>query len=219
MAIKTMCRSAKIQFLIYISIFFCAVCFTANIHAEEKKTGEIKGIVKAKKEKHRKYALAYIEKTPETYDPPAEHAVMDQKNITFIPHVLPLLKGTTVDFLNSDDVRHNIYSPDDVADNVNLGTWFQGETRSFTFNKPGMATMLCNVHSDMRAYIIVLQNPYFSLVNDDGSFTISNVPEGSYTLKLWTRPKRSLWGKSPEAKDISIKIKAGEITKATFELK
>lgn len=218
MAIKTLLHSGKTRFLIYVSIFFCAVCFTVNAQAEEKKTGEIKGIVKAKKAKYRRYAIAYIEKTPETYDPPVEHAIMDQKNITFIPHVLPLLKGTTVDFLNSDDVRHNIYSPDEVADNMNLGTWFKGETRSFTFNKPGVATMRCNVHSDMLAYIVVLQNPYFSMVNDDGSFTISNIPEGKYTLKLWTRPKRSFWGKSPEAKDLSVKIKAGEITKVTFAL-
>ncbi|MCF6148558.1 MAG: hypothetical protein E3K37_07860 [Candidatus Kuenenia sp.] len=218
MAIKTKFQSGKIQFLIYVSIFLFAVCLTVNAHAEEKKTGEIQGIVKAKKAKYRKYTLAYIEKTPETYDPPAEHAVMDQKNITFIPHVLPLLKGTTVDFLNSDDVRHNIYSPDDVADNMNLGTWFKGEARSFTFNKLGVATMRCNVHSDMLAYIVILQNPYFSMVDNDGSFTIKNVPEGQYTLKLWTKPKRSLWGKSPGAKDISVKIQAGEITKVTFEL-
>jgi len=97
--------------------------------------------------------------------------------MTFIPHVLPILKGTTVDFLNSDEVRHNIYSPDDVADNVNLGTWFKGEARSFTFDKLGVATMKCNVHSDMLAYIIVLQNPYYAKVNRrDGSFSIQNVP-------------------------------------------
>lgn len=218
MAIKISLNSGKIKFLILLSVFISALCFVINTDAGEKKTGEIHGAVVAKKAKYRKYAIAYIEKTSETYAPPVERAVMDQKNITFIPHVLPVLKGTTVDFLNSDDVRHNIYSSDDVADNMNLGSWFKGETRSFTFNKTGVATMRCNVHSDMLAYIVILQNPYFSRVNDDGIFIINNVPEGKYTLKLWTAPKRALWGKSPEAKDISIEVTAGDITKVTFAI-
>ncbi|WP_347275581.1 plastocyanin/azurin family copper-binding protein [Candidatus Kuenenia sp.] len=218
MSIKISLNSGKIKFLIFLSVFISALYFVIDTDAREKKTGEIHGAVVAKKAKYRKHAIAYIEKTSETYDPPVEHAVMDQKNITFIPHVLPILKGTTVDFLNSDDVRHNIYSSDDVADNMNLGSWFKGETRSFTFNKTGVATMRCNVHSDMLAYILILQNPYFSKVNDEGFFTINNVPEGKYTLKLWTAPKRVLWGKYPEAKDISIEVTAGGITKVAFAI-
>ncbi|MEK6729449.1 MAG: hypothetical protein AABY76_05430 [Planctomycetota bacterium] len=145
----------------------------------------IQGNVTAKKPKYLQNTIVYVESVPNTVEPPKEHVVMDQKNMTFVPHVLPVIKGTTVDFLNSDMVQHNIYSPDAVADNVNLGTWLQGEFRPFTFNKLGVATLRCNVHVDMEAYILILQNPCFTKVNNDGSFSISNVPEGAYIVKLW----------------------------------
>lgn len=116
---------------------------------------------------------------------PAEHAVVDQKELTFIPHVLPILKGTTVDFLNSDTVAHNIFSPSETADKFNLGTWQRGKRKSYTFNKLGVVELLCNLHPEMSAYILVLSNPYFTKTEKDGKFIIEDIPNGSYTLSVW----------------------------------
>lgn len=197
--------------ILFFAIFLVTASTAICVFAEEKGLGTINGTVKAKKAKYLRDTLVYIENVTNSFEPPQEHAVMDQKNMAFIPHILPLLKGTTVDFLNSDMVQHNVYSPDAVADNVNLGTWLKGEVRPFTFNKLGVASMRCNVHVDMLAYVLVLQNPYFAKVNNDGSFSITNVPEGKYTLKLWNERYK--------AGDRQVDVKANATSTIEFELK
>ena len=197
--------------ILFFTVFLVTASTAIHVLAEEKGLGTINGTVKAKKAKYLRDTLVYIENVTNSFDPPQEHAVMDQKNMAFIPHVLPLLKGTTVDFLNSDMVQHNVYSPDAVADNVNLGTWLKGEVRPFTFNKLGVASMRCNVHVDMLAYVLVLQNPYFAKVNNDGSFSITNMPEGKYTLKLWNERYK--------AGDRQVEVKANATSTIEFELK
>ena len=81
---------------------------------------------------------------------------------------------------------HNVFSPDDCADKFNLGTWPKGESRSYQFNKSGcIPVLLCNVHPEMEAYVLVLETPYFAVSNKEGSYVIKNVPAGKYTLKVW----------------------------------
>jgi plastocyanin len=152
--------------------------------------GVITGKVTAKKAKYLKDTVVYIESVPgKEFAPPEEHALIDQKGLKFIPHVLPLLAGTTVDFRNSDNVMHNVFTPDALADKFNLGSWPQNEIRSHTFTKSCEkaceAVMLCNVHPEMEAYVVVLTNPYFAVTDAEGSFTIPDVPAGTYTLKTW----------------------------------
>lgn len=149
--------------------------------------GDIKGKVKAKGARHSGDAVIFIDKIPgKTFRPPEEPAVMDQKNLVFIPHVLPIVAGTTVRYLNSDDVLHNVFTPDKCAEKFNLGTWPKGQVRSYTFKEPGcVSVMLCNVHPEMEAYIVVLQNPYFAVSAKDGSYTIKDVPAGTHALKIW----------------------------------
>jgi len=197
--------------VLFFAVFLITAITTIRVFAEEKGLSTINGTVKAKKAKYLRDTLVYIENVTNSFDPPQEHAVMDQKNMAFIPHILPLLKGTTVDFLNSDMVQHNVYSPDAIADNVNLGTWLKGEVRPFTFNKLGVASMLCNVHVDMLAYVLVLQNPYFARVNNDGSFSITNIPEGKYVVKLWNERYK--------AEDRQVEVKANTTSTIAFELK
>jgi len=110
---------------------------------------------------------------------------VDQKNMLFVPKVLPIVKGTTVDFHNSDAVLHNVFSPDACADRFNLGTWPQGQSKSFTFKKPCFAAVLCKVHAEMEGYVAVLPTPYFAVTSADGSYVIKDVPDGSYTVKVW----------------------------------
>jgi len=116
---------------------------------------------------------------------PPLRAVMDQKNLTFIPALLTVAVGTTVEFTNSDHVQHNVFSPSDVGGRFNLGTYAPGGSRSVTFSKPGEVLVLCNIHMEMEAHILVLKDPYFSSVGADGRFEIRNVPAGTYAMRLW----------------------------------
>jgi plastocyanin len=168
---------------VLISVLFILVFAVSNVIL----AGNIKGTVKSNKAKVMKNAVIYIDKIEgKRFDPPTESLLMDQKNLTFVPHVLPIIQGTTIDFQNSDDVLHNVFSPDKCVNKFNLGSWPKGEKRSFTFEEPGCtAVMLCNVHPEMEAYIITLETPYFGKSDDNGNFEISNVPAGKYTLKIW----------------------------------
>ncbi len=153
----------------------------SSLHA-----GTITGKVVAKGMRHNGDAVIYIDSIPgKTFPPPKEHAVMDQKDMTFVPHVLPVLVGTTVDFLNSDPFLHNVFTPDKCADRFNLGSWPQGQVRSYTFKQACVATLLCNVHPEMEAYIVAVPTPYFAVSARDGTFRVENVPDGKYTLKVW----------------------------------
>ncbi len=122
--------------------------------------------------------------------PPEKHPVMDQKNLIFIPHILPIQKGTTVDFPNSDQVRHNVFSPRGEVTQFNLGTYAAGVTKSVTFDKVGEILLLCNVHAEMSAYIVVLPSPFFTTTDRDGTFSIEGIPPGPYTLKTWHEKRR-----------------------------
>ena len=148
--------------------------------------GDIKGKAICKGARDNRNVVVYIESIEKEFEPPEEHIVMDQKNLTFIPHVLPVVKGTTVDFLNSDDVLHNVFSPDKCADKMNLGTWPKGKVRSYTFKEEGCrSVLLCNVHPEMEAWVLALQNPYFSKTEKDGIYEIKDVPAGKYKLAVW----------------------------------
>lgn len=175
--------------------------------------GDIKGKVKATGVKNNGNAVIYIDRIEgKKFEAPKESAHMDQKNLTFIPHVLPILAGTTVEYLNSDDVMHNVFSPDQCVEKFNLGTWPKGKSRSYTFEKPGcISVMLCNVHPEMEAYVLVVETPYFAVSAKDGSYVIKNVPAGKYELKIW---HEKLKGSS-----VSVDVPGGGEVVADFEVK
>lgn len=149
--------------------------------------GDITGIIKAKGAKNGGDAVIYIDKVAgKTFSPPEKHARMDQKNLAFKPHVLPIIAGTTVDFMNSDDVLHNVFSPDQCTGKFNLGSWPKGQMKSFTFKEAGCTpTLLCNVHPEMEGFVVVVETPYFAVSDKDGNYTIKDVPPGKYTVKIW----------------------------------
>jgi plastocyanin len=152
--------------------------------------GDIKGQVTAQGLKSPENIAVYVDTIAgKDFPAPTAHVVMDQKKMTFIPHVLVVQKGATVDFLNSDAVGHNVYWPS-ISGNKklahNLGTWPQNVKKSFAFNDVGAAPLLCNVHAEMSGYVVVVPTPYFAATAKDGSFEIKDVPPGSYTLKTWS---------------------------------
>lgn len=157
--------------------------------------GEIKGrvLTDANKSKYKANTVVYIEKVEGNFKLPLKNPEINQKNLTFIPHVLPILIGTTVNFLNNDDVLHNVFSPDGCTDKFNLGSWKKGEIKSHKYTKEGcMSVLLCNIHPEMEAYVIVLQNPFFAVTDEDGNFSIKNIPAGKYTLKVWNEKLKSV---------------------------
>lgn len=177
--------------------------------------GDITGKVMSRKQKYLPHTVVYVDSVAGDFEAPREHVLMDQKGLVFVPHVLPVLAGTTVDFKNSDDVAHNVFTPDKSAEKFNLGTWPTGEIRSYTFEKRCESTcdavMLCNVHPEMEAFVVIMQNPYFTVVDKEGGFTIEGVPEGEYTLKVW-HPKR-------KAEDVAVVVPGEGSVEAEFTLK
>ncbi len=159
--------------------------------------GVIVGKVSHKSVK-RSPTLVYIEEMPGRQFPaPGKAAICDQRNKEFQPAILPVLVGTTVDFLNDDDFDHNVNSPD--GETFNLGNWGKGLKRSYTFERPGIYTLLCKLHPEMVGYVVVVKTTYFAIADNKGYFRFENVPSGTWKLKLWNdRLKPSLQEKAHE---------------------
>jgi plastocyanin len=158
---------------------------TAALFAGEPGTQTLSGHVAAGKGN----SVVYVNAIPgKSFPAPAKHLVMDQKGLMFQPHILVVLAGSTVDFLNSDKVQHNIFWPainGNKKMSHNMGTWPTGEIRSFKYDQPGVVPLLCNVHPEMSGYIIVSPTPYFAETDASGDYKIENLPPGQYTVTAW----------------------------------
>jgi plastocyanin len=134
-------------------------------------------------------SVVYVEAIAgKTFPAPTEKPLIDQKGLMFTPHIVAVEQGTTVEFLNSDTVAHNVFWIS-VGGNKklghNLGTWPKGEKRAFKFDNPGAIPLLCNVHPEMSGYIVVSPTPYFAITDKSGAYKIDNVPDGSYSVTAW----------------------------------
>jgi len=107
-----------------------------------------------------------------------------QMGETFVPHVLPIVKGTTVDFPNGDPIFHNVFSLSGTK-SFDLGRYPKGDFRSVTFDQTGIVPVFCHLHSNMSAIILVLDNPFFSTPNAEGRYHIEGIPAGTYTIVGW----------------------------------
>ena len=116
--------------------------------------------------------------------PQAGRIVLDQRNLTFSPHVLAVRVGTIVDFPNNDRVFHNVFSFRD-GKRFDLGMYPVGTLRHVTFDRPGLSRIFCNIHPNMAAYVMAVDSPYFARADESGAFTIAEVPDGTYTYHAW----------------------------------
>jgi polysaccharide lyase family 4-like protein len=108
-----------------------------------------------------------------------------QKNATFVPHVLPVMVGTAVEFPNDDNIFHNVFSKSDAAP-FDLGLYKKGDPpHQVTCTNVGEVDVFCSIHARMSCVILVLENPYFAVADSRGRYTISNVPPGTYTVCAW----------------------------------
>ena len=162
--------------------------------------------VKTAGAKSAKDVIIYLEKVGDNdFTAPKEHVMIDQQGLTFIPHVTAIQKGTTIEFLNNDNDNHNVYClMDSDGAEMDLGTWKPGEMKTHKFEKADVITALCKLHLEMAAYIVVLDNPYFTTAEFDetsqtASYTILHVPPGTYTINVWH-------------KKLKLKLGTGQVT-------
>lgn len=132
--------------------------------------------------------VIYLESTAtlrtETSAPVHPPAVMRQQGEMFVPHVLPILAGTTVEFPNEDPVFHDVFSLSS-ARTFDLQRYPRGTSRTQLFPKPGVVELFCHIHADMSGYILVLDNPYYVIPDSVGHFALDGVPAGDYHLVAW----------------------------------
>ena len=144
-------------------------------------------------------SVVYLESAPRGAFDTDEggHAVMDQRNETFVPHVLAITTGTTVDFPNSDKFYHNVFSLSKTK-RFDLGRYAAGHSESIRFDRAGIVRVFCDIHSHMNAFILVFSHPFFALTDDEGRYRIDNVPPGTYGVIAWNE------GISTEARPITV---------------
>ena len=184
--------------------------------------GKISGTVKVKGLRTPANVLVYLTKAPQAIEDLSKvKFVMDQRNLEFIPHVLPVVVGATVDFPNNDKVDHNVFSMSRTK-KFNLGSYKAGESKSVLFDKPGIVELRCDVHAEMAAYILVLKSPYFAVTDKHGRFEIpdanalkqtgftgvKDLAPGKYFIKTWheklkTQKKTAV---VPENGDVTIQL-------------
>jgi plastocyanin len=157
-------------------------------------------------------SVVYLESAPRGAFETSEggHAVMDQRNETFVPHVLAITTGTTVDFPNSDKFYHNVFSLSKTRA-FDLGRYAAGNSRPVRFDRPGIVRVFCDIHSHMNAFILVFSHPFFGMTDTDGRYRIENIPPGIYGVIAWNE------GVSSEPKPITVPD--GGVTELDFTLR
>ena len=178
----------------------------ASAHTEE--TGTVKGTVTTGPDRQ-VVADAVVMIEGPANGSGTTRARMNQQHEAFAPHVLGVAVGTTVDFPNSDPVLHNVFSTS-PAKRFDLGMYGQGETRNIAFDSPGVVLVRCNVHPRMTGYIVVHSNPYVAVTDAHGSYTITGVPPGTYTARIW---HEELAGRP-----VPVKVFDGRVTPLDFTL-
>lgn len=144
----------------------------------------------------------------------APHGRMVQRDERFVPHVLPVLQGSTVDFPNDDDFYHNVFSLSAAAgakgQGFDLGRYPKGQSRSVTFDRAGTVQVFCHIHSDMSGVVLVLSNPFFTTPDDSHHYAIEDVPEGDYTIVGWHERIRPITRR--------VHVAAGQTTTLDFNI-
>ena len=175
------------QALILLSAISVSALTTEPMTAPPAANGEIIGIVeqvKGGKTTRIRDAVVSLEAVQGSFAAPSKPVDLDQKDKEFIPHVIAVMKGTTVRFISSDPFFHNVFSSSRVQ-KFNVSQEKKGDVSNVLFDKVGIVPIRCHIHANMKAYVVVLGNPYFDVSNAQGQIRIADVPAGSYTIKVW----------------------------------
>jgi plastocyanin len=184
----------------------------ASVGAERRPTVSDLGAPIDRDPGERLRSVVYLETAPRGAFEQAEagRAVLDQRNETFVPHILAITTGTTVDFPNSDRIYHNVFSLSKIA-RFDLGRYAVGRSKSVRFDRPGIVRVFCDIHSHMNAFILVFSHPFFGVADAAGRYHIDNVPPGTYNVIAWNE------GVASDPK--SIVVPEGAVTELDFTLR
>lgn len=171
--------------------------------------GTIVGRVEATPARYRHETVVYLKKVKVPNPPLPRRVPLDEKGLRFIPHVLTVNAGDTVQFLNSDVVEHNVFTPD--HEGYNLGLIKPSGVGLYTFERPGVYTQLCSIHAEMLAYVFVGANPFHAAVDATGAFRLERVPPGTWTL--------AVWNSHLAAPDQEVTVVEGKAVEVSFSLK
>jgi plastocyanin len=182
--------------IVSLAVFVLLTFITLPLNAF---AGKIKGTVEVQGLRTPENVVVYLAKMPQmNVDLSKTKFVMDQHNLEFVPHVLPVPVGSTIAFPNNDQVAHNVFSLSRTKA-FNLGSYKPGESKTVVFDKTGIVELRCDVHAEMAAYILVMESPYFAVTDKNGNFEIpderylkqagiESLPDlapGNYTIKTW----------------------------------
>jgi len=199
------------------SVFVITLLFT--VLPGPAGAGAISGTITAQGLRSPSNILVYLANGPSvTTDLSKVKFVMDQNNLTFSPHILPILAGATVHFPNNDSVNHNVFSLSRTK-NFNFGSYKPGESKTVVFDKPGIVEVRCDVHAEMLAYIMVMESPFWAVTDEAGRFRIPDsksleqngltgildIPAGDYVIKTWHE-------KLASQKKTAVVPKTGEVS-------
>jgi plastocyanin len=161
--------------------------FRVNVAERERRVNPADlGMAAAHGSDDRQRSVVYLDPAPRAaFDARDEpRARLDQREESFVPHVLAVVAGTTVDFPNSDRTYHNVFSLSKTR-SFDLGRYAAGHSKAVRFDKPGIVRVFCDIHSHMSAFVLVFAHRYFAVTDDRGRFRIDNVPPGTYTVLAW----------------------------------
>jgi len=185
---------------------YCAKQHPGEVEKEDVEIGPDKGLANV---------FVYVKSgISGTYPPPATPAVIDQKGCMYHPHVFGMVAGQSLDILNSDPTLHNIHALPEKNDPFNLGMPVQGMKYTKKFDRPEvMIHIKCDVHAWMSAYVGVVPHPFFAVSARDGTYTIKDLPAGTYTIEAWHErfgtQTRQVTVADKEAKTLGFTFKAG----------
>ena len=128
--------------------------------------------------------IVFLKDPPRRGEPAPMHVTIEQKDEAFVPRVVAITRGSTIDFPNADPFFHNVFSLSRGA-NFDLGRFPRGESRSRQFPNAGLVKVYCHIHSHMTASIMVFDHSYFRIPSADGTFSLDEVPAGTYQVSAW----------------------------------
>jgi len=151
-------------------------------------------------------AVVYLETAPaaalESREP--ARARMNQRNETFLPHVLAVDAGALVDFPNNDSTYHNVFSLSKIK-KFDLGRYARGKSKTVLFDRPGVVRIFCDIHSHMSAFVLVFSHPYYAMTAAEGRYRIDNIPPGTYTVSAWHE------GEARDTRTVTIPAQGGDV--------
>jgi plastocyanin len=195
--------------MVRASLLVLGWCVAPAVVFAAEKTGGINGIVKIKGVTVAEAAPVVLYVTGFNEEPDKASARITQRDKKFVPDVMPITVGQTVDFANEDTIWHNVFSIS-KARAFDLGMTKKPDTKAITFTKTGVIDVYCNIHPEMVGTVLVLPNRAFTVADKDGRYRIQNVPAGDYKMFAWS--KRS------DVQSKPVTVAAGDTLKVDWEV-